>query len=208
MILKVGLTGGIASGKSTVARTFEGLGAVVVDADQIVRNLYRPGEAGYKAIVGHYGRRILSPSGDIDRAALSNIALATAESANELNRLIHPLVIEREHRLFEELEHSAADAIAIVEATLLLESGGRQRYDKIVVVDIDPDIQLARAVGRRMEREEVLRRMGRQMPREERLRFADYVIENNGDIVNAEKQTRTVYEQLRADLAARKKKAD
>jgi dephospho-CoA kinase len=200
MILRVGLTGGIASGKSTVAKTFSRLGARVIDADAVVADLYRPGRAGFEAIVKRYGKDVLRPDGQIDRPRLSSVALATAESAAELNALIHPLVIAEEARMIEDESSDGVSGIFIVEATLLLESGGRERYDRIIVVDVDPDTQLKRAIARGLDRDEALRRMARQMSRDERLRLADYVIDNRGSAEDTERQTREVFSKLEAEL--------
>jgi dephospho-CoA kinase len=206
VILKVGLTGGIASGKSTIVRMLAALGCLTVDADAIVARLYRPGELGHEAIVGTYGQEILLPDGEIDRRKLADIAFSKPAEARKLNALIHPLVIAEQARLFREAEERGEDAIYIVEATLLLESGGRQRFDRIVVVDVDPDVQIARAIGRGMTAEEAKRRIAHQMPREERLRQADYVIDNSGDEGQALAEATRVYASLQADLEAEKKK--
>ncbi len=204
--LRVGLTGGIASGKSTIMRNFAGLGAVTVDADAVVARLYRQGEAGHEAIVRTYGRDVLQPDGEIDRKKLADIAFSSPAEAQKLNALIHPIVIAEEERMAREAEQRAGDedVLYVVEATLLLEAGGRQRYDKIVVVDVVPEVQIARAIGRGMTREEVMRRIAHQMPREERLRQADYVIDNSGDERAGLAETQRVYERLRADLAEKK----
>lgn len=203
MILRVGLTGGIASGKSTVAKIFARLGARVIDADAVVADLYRPGKAGFAAIVKRYGEDVLRPDGEIDRPKLSSVALATAGSAAELNALIHPLVVAEEARMIGDEVSEGVSGIFIVEATLLLESGGRARYDRIIVVDVDPDTQLKRAVARGLGRDEALRRMARQITREERLRLADYVIDNRGSARETERQTREVYAKLEAELRSR-----
>lgn len=207
MILKVGLTGGIASGKSTVSRMFAGLGCVTIDADAIVSRLYRPGGAGHTALVREYGQQILTTTGEIDRKKLADIAFRDPDSAQKLNHLIHPLVIAEEERIManEEARFPDRDRIFIVEATLLLESGGKQRYDKIVVVDADPQTQENRAVIRGVTRQDARRRMKNQITRDERLRAADYVIDNNGDRRAAERETLRVYEKLREDLEAKKK---
>jgi dephospho-CoA kinase len=209
MILRVGLTGGIASGKTTVGRTLAGLGCVTIDADSIVTRLYRPGEAGYEALVGAYGRDILRPDGEIDRPKLASIAFVDDQSAKKLNSLIHPLVIAQEESVItgEAQRFPDRDRIVVVEATLLLESGGKKRYDRIVVVDSEPSIQIERAVARGMDRQDAERRMARQMSREERRRQADYVIENNGDIRALEGETLRVYQRLTDDLARKKKNA-
>ncbi len=198
MILRVGLTGGIASGKSTVARTLAALGCAVVDADEVVAKLYRPGEAGHVALVRTYGTQILRENGEIDRQKLSNIAFATPDEAKKLNALIHPLVIAEQKRLMdaEDVRFPDRKRIFVVEATLLLESGGRERFDKIVVVDVDPDTQIARAVARGITAEEARRRMANQMPREQRLALADYVVDNRGDLRQLEVETHRLFEKL------------
>ncbi len=204
MILRTGLTGGIASGKSTIARMFAALGCLTIDADQIVARLYEPGQAGHEALVRTYGSGILLPDGTVDRRKLAGIAFASEESAKALNALIHPIVVAEEADWMAAEEQRAGDRIVIVEATLLIESGGAERYDRIVVVDVDPETQLARAALRGMTREEAARRIAHQLPRAERLRYADYVIDNSGDLQAAEAETVHVYEALLRDLAARR----
>jgi len=202
VILRVGLTGGIASGKSTISRRFGALGCVTIDADLVVARLYRPGAAGHEALIKTYGRDILLPDGEVDRKKLADIAFASPADAQKLNALIHPLVIGEEQRIIEDesARFPGRDRIVIVEATLLLESGGKQRYDKIVVVDVDPKTQIERGMARGMAREEIERRMANQMTREERLAQADYVIDNNGDMRSAEIDTHRVYHSLLEDL--------
>jgi dephospho-CoA kinase len=205
VILRVGLTGGIASGKSTILKMFAELGCLVTDADAIVARLYQPGAAGHEALVRTYGPSILRADETIDRPRLAQIAFSSAEESRRLNELIHPLVLAEEGRMMDEASARDEDVIYIVEATLLLESGGRSRYDRIVVVDVRPDVQLDRGIGRGMAPDEVARRVAHQMPREERLRHADYVIENNGDRDEALVNTREVHRSLLADLAEKKK---
>lgn len=203
MILKVGLTGGLASGKSTVGQILAGLGCKVVDADRIVAELYEPGRAGYEALFREYGRDVLAADGSVDRAWLASQAFRSAEEAARLNALIHPLVLEHEQILFadERERRGAEDGIVVVEATLLLEAGGRDRYDRIIVVDVPPELQLERAVARGMDREDAKARIARQMPREQRLAAADYVIDNSEDEVALEAATRLVHERLVDSLA-------
>jgi dephospho-CoA kinase len=205
VILKAGLTGGIASGKSTIARMFGELGCIVLDADALVAVLYRPGNAGHQALVRTYGSDILRPDGEVDRQKLADVAFIDAASAQKLNALIHPLVMAEEARIAaeEEKRRGSEDAIYIVEATLLLEAGGKQRYDRIIVVDVDPATQVARGVARGLTREEVDRRIRHQMPRAERLAAADYVIDNSGDLAQAGREVRRVYDALRGELAAK-----
>ncbi|MGZ5431460.1 MAG: dephospho-CoA kinase [Thermoanaerobaculia bacterium] len=196
-VLRVGLTGGIASGKSTVRELLAALGCHTIDADKLVAELYEPDRAGHAALVATYGDQILRDDGTIDRAKLANIAFSDPSQAKKLNALIHPIVIaETENRLAR-----IDEGIAVVEATLMIESGGRQRYDRLVIVDVDPALQVERGVARGLSREEVLRRIANQIPREERLCHADYVIDNSGDREHLERETRRVYDLLRADLS-------
>jgi dephospho-CoA kinase len=201
VILRVGLTGGIASGKSTIRELFAKFGCITIDADALVAELYRPGAAGHDALVRTYGREILRPDGGIDREKLAAVAFTNAEEAQKLNRLIHPIVLDAAEQRMSVIERESDGAIVIVEATLLIEAGAVPRYDRLVVVDVDRETQIERAAARGMSRDEVLRRIANQLSREERLRHADYVIDNNGSLATAEERTRTVYEHLREDLA-------
>jgi dephospho-CoA kinase len=195
-LLRVGLTGGIASGKSTVRELLAALGCHTIDADRLVAELYEPGRAGHAALVATYGEQILRDDRSVDRVKLAGIAFSDPSEAKKLNALIHPIVIaETEERLAK-----IGEGIAVVEATLMIESGGRHRYDRIAIVDVDPEVQVERGVARGLAREEVLRRIANQIPREERLRYADYVIDNSGDREHLERETRRVYELLRGDL--------
>ncbi len=205
MILRVGLTGGIASGKSTVGGILRELGCIVVDADAVVRELYRPGHEGHSALVKRYGPSILTASGEIDRPKLSAIALSTPQGSVELNALIHPLVVAEETRRMDEADRSLADGIGVAEATLLLESGGLLRYDRIVVVDVDPRVQIDRAAARGMDRAEAELRMSRQIDRQTRLTHADYVISSEGTLDDTRRRTGEVCARLREDLAEKKR---
>ncbi|MBD0324737.1 MAG: dephospho-CoA kinase [Aldersonia sp.] len=200
MILRVGLTGGIASGKSTVRELLAGLGCHTIDADRLVAELYQSGRAGHAALVATYGRGILREDESVDRVKLANIAFSSPAEAKKLNALIHPIVIEATEELLQRIE----EGIAVVEATLMIESGGRHRYHKLVIVDLEPAVQIERGVARGLTREEVERRIANQLPRQERLRWADYVIDNSGDRAQLEAETRRVYELLVRDYEARK----
>ena len=204
MILRVGLTGGIASGKSTVLRILSELGCRVTDADSIVARLYLPGQPGHTALVAAYGDRILQPTGAVDKKQLAQIAFSSSEEAARLNALIHPLVLAEEARMMRDADNPERDTIYVVEATLLLESGGRSRYDRIIVVDVPPATQIERGVARGMERADVESRLTHQMTREERLQHADYVIENSGDLRALRGETERVHAALVADLSKKK----
>jgi dephospho-CoA kinase len=204
VILRCGLTGGIASGKSTIAGMFAELGCTAVDADAIVAELYRPGAAGHQALVRTYGAGILDARGEIDRRTLSDLAFATPAAARQLNALIHPLVLAEEQRRIASMA-GGDDRIIIIEATLLIEAGHLERFDRIVVVDVAPEVQIARGVARGMAREKVERRIAHQLPRQERLRHADYVIDNSGGLDAARREVQGVYDALRADLEDKKR---
>ena len=205
--LYVGLTGGIASGKSTIARMFAGLGCTAIDADAIVADLYRPGAEGHQALVLTYGAAILDANGGIDRRKLGDLAFSTPESARRLNALIHPLVLAEERRILAAFPRDE-DRIVIVEATLLIEAGSLERFDRIIVVDVAPEVQIARGVARGMTREEVVRRIAHQLPRQERVRHADYVIDNGGDEAAALEEVRRVHGRLLEDLDKKKGRAE
>lgn len=203
MILRVGLTGGIASGKSTIARMFAARGCYTVDADRLVTDLYLPGKAGYEAILRTYGESVLDDHGAIDRTRLAAVAFTDEASIARLNALIHPIVMAEDARIAHELEEtSERDEIYMIEATLLLEAGGLGRYHRLVIVDVPPEEQLSRAISRGMNPTDASRRMEHQMPREERLRYADYVIDNRGSLADAEREVTRVHNALLADLAA------
>ena len=201
------MTGGIASGKSTISRALGRLGCLTVDADAIVAKLYLPGQPGHLALVAHYGSSILLPDQTIDRNRLADLAFATESSASELNALVHPLVRREQDRLSAaaSADHPNRDQVLVIEATLLIEAGNLDRYDRIVVVDLDPELQLERAESRGMARTEAARRMSHQIGRDRRLLHADYILDNGGEQSVAEAQVRQLYELLREDLQAKKR---
>ncbi len=180
-ILRVGLTGGIASGKSTAAARLREHGIPVLDADQVVRDLYRPGGEGARIVLEEFGPEMLDPTGGVDRARLARRVFADPLALARLNARIHPLVIETQRRWFRERETEGAP-VAVIEATLLIESGGRGRYDLIVAVSAPEDVRLERAVRRsgETEREGLRRRIAAQMPDAERERAADIVLRSDG----------------------------
>ncbi len=180
-ILRVGLTGGLASGKSTVAARLRERGIPVLDADAIVHDLYLPGAEGARAVAQEFGDGLLDASGGVDRARLAATVFGSAEALARLNRRIHPMVIERQRRWFEDREKEG-ERIGVIEATLLIESGGRGRYDLIVAVSAPEEVRLERAVRRSGEtgRENLRRRMAAQMPDGEREKAVDVVLRSDG----------------------------
>ena len=216
-MLKVGLTGGIAPGKSVVGEMFVSLGARLVQADQIAHSLMQPGQAVYSEVVRHFGREILNRDGSVNREKLAEAAFGrTSEEASgkasgvapsrisELNRIVHPAVIRSQEAWMEEMGRQDPHAVVIVEAALLLEAGAGKRFDRLVVVTCTEDQRVARFAARQKiefeaARKEVARRMAAQMPDEEKIKAADFVIDNSSSLEQTREQVRQVWEKLRAE---------
>lgn len=196
-MLKVGLTGGIAVGKTTVMQTFEELGAVCFDADQIAREVVEPGTPGLEAVEAEFGRGVLAPDGSLDRAALGRIVFGDSERRARLEEILHPLIIaEQDGRIAEALARDPG-AIVIVDAALMVESGSYKRFDYLVVVYCEPEVQIERLMARNgLSREEALRRIAAQMPQEEKVRLADLTIETSGSLEETRRATAAVWEEL------------
>ncbi|UGY90792.1 dephospho-CoA kinase [Streptomyces gobiensis] len=193
-MVKVGLTGGIGSGKSEVSRLLASYGAVIIDADRIAREVVEPGTSGHAAVVAEFGTDILQDDGWIDRPQLGRIVFSDPEKLRVLNAIVHPRVGARS----AELESAAGDdAVVVHDVPLLAENDLAALYDVVVVVDAAPETQLDRLVRLRgMTPEEARSRMAAQASREQRLAIADLVIDNNGPLDALEPQVRKVWEQL------------
>jgi dephospho-CoA kinase len=177
-VLRVGLTGGIGSGKSTVSRRLAELGAVVIDSDALAREVVEPGTPGLAAIVAAFGAGVLAPDGRLDRSALSAIVFADEDALASLNRIVHPLVRERAGEL---AAAAAADAVLVQDVPLLVESGMSDSFDMVMVVDAPEDERVARLVRERgMTEDDARARMAAQASREDRLAAADIVLDNSG----------------------------
>jgi dephospho-CoA kinase len=202
MILKVGLTGGLASGKSTIAEGLVQRGIPVRDADRMVHELYAPGGAGARAVAAVFGAEFLSPDGSVDRPKLSARVFHDREALARLNGLIHPLVREQQARWFDELAESGAP-LGVIEATLLVETGGRERFDVLVAVSAPADVRLERAVKRSAETgaNEFIQRMAAQFPDAAREELADIVIRTDGTREELEEKIDRLAGELRARAA-------
>ena len=201
-MLKVGLTGSIAVGKSFVMNRFAELGCRTCDADLIARRVVEPGSAGLERIVTEFGSRMLADDGKLDRAQLGSVVFNDPEKRVRLNSILHPLIIEEQDRILGEWEAIDPDGIAIVEAALMIESGGYKRFDRIIVVHCDAETQLARLMQRNnLTRAEAERRVASQMSQSEKMAFADYLIDTSGAAVETIDRTDRVYELLREDAA-------
>ena len=198
-MIRAGLTGGLACGKSFVARTLEGLGCYVVRADDLGHQVLAPGGEAYDAVVAHFGQGILDEAGFIDRKRLAAEVFGQPERLAILNGLVHPAVIRREEEFIQSVSMENPSAIVVVEAAILIETGSFRRFDKLILVVCREEQQIERAMHRdRVSREEVLARLSRQMPLEEKRRYADYVIDTSGPKENTVEQVRSVYQSLRS----------
>jgi dephospho-CoA kinase len=210
-MLKVGLTGGIASGKSVVGEMFVSLGGHLVEADRIAHSLMRPGEVVYNEVVRCFGCEILNLDGSINRAKLAESAFGPpagnagirASRIEELNRIIHPAVIRSHDEWMRQIERQDPNGVAIVEAALILEAGAKDHFDRMIVVTCNP-LQRAERFAARQKidlesaRKEVDRRMAAQLSDEEKIKSADYVIDNSEMLESTRKQVGEVWDQLRA----------
>ncbi len=208
--MKVGLTGGIASGKSVVGEMFVALGAHLIQADIIAHELMQPSQSVYEEVVHHFGRGILNPDGSVNRARLAEAAFAVGENRSsriqELNKIVHPAVVQRQDEWMEEIGQQDPKAIAIVEAALILEAGAAGHFDRLVVVTCRPEQRAERwAMRAKVDldaaRREVARRMAAQLPDEDKIKAAHYVIDNSGSLDRTREQADKVYAALRQDIA-------
>jgi dephospho-CoA kinase len=202
-MLKVGLTGGIATGKSLVASMFAELGAHIIDADRIGHELMEPGGPAYDEIVKRFGAEILNSDKTVNRAKLAELAFDQRRPRiYELNSLLHPGIILRYEKRMEEIGAREPNAIVMLEAALLLEAGLRRRFDRIIVVSCKPQQRIERwekrlQVDADAARREVTRRMMAQAPDEAKIQAADYVIDNSGSVEDTRKQVEKVFATLR-----------
>jgi dephospho-CoA kinase len=197
-MLRVGLTGSIAVGKSFVASVFAELGSHVLDADQTAREVVLPGSPGLAAIVNAFGETVLNADGTLNRQQLGALVFADEAKRQQLNYLLHPFIIARQDEILREWEVIDPDGIGIVDAALMIESGGYKRFDKLIVVHCRPEVQLERLMLRNgLTREAARRRIDSQMPQEEKQRFADYLIDTSDGYELARARTIEVYNQLR-----------
>jgi dephospho-CoA kinase len=208
-MLKVGLTGGIASGKSVVGEMFVALGAHLVQADRIAHSLMQPGEAVYNEVVRHFGRDILNADGGVNRAKLAEVAFGSAVDGEtgrvsriaELNRIVHPAVLRGQNDWMNAIQQQNPHAVAIVEAALILEAGAKDQFDRIIVVTCSEEQRIARfavrqKLGYEAARAEVQRRMAAQLPDAEKVKAADFVVDNSTSLDQTREQVRKVWQSL------------
>jgi len=196
-MLRVGLTGGLASGKSFVGRALADLGCHLIQADELGRQAIQPGGEAYQAVVAEFGPGILDPDGAVNRAKLAEIVFNDPERLARLNALVHPIVIRREEELMAELARRDPGGIAVVEAAILIETGSYRRFDRIVLAWCRPEQQIERALERGLSREQALARLRQQMPLDEKRKYAHYIIDTSGSHEETLRQVRELYHCLR-----------
>jgi dephospho-CoA kinase len=198
-MLRVGLTGGLACGKSFVGHALADLGCYLIEADKLGHEVMLPGAEAYDAIVNEFGSGILDTEGVIDRRKLSALVWENPERLEKLNGFVHPAVQARERQRMAEIAAADPRAIAVVEAAILVETGSYKNFDKLIVVTCTAEQQMERASKRgSYSKEEIRARLRRQLPIEDKLRLADYVIDTSGAKESTLEQVRTVYGSLRS----------
>ncbi|MGA9391058.1 MAG: dephospho-CoA kinase [Candidatus Sulfotelmatobacter sp.] len=216
-MLKVGLTGGIASGKSVVGEMFVALGAHLVQADRIAHELMRPGQPVYNEVVRHFGGSILNPDLSVNRAKLAEAAFgktmertpsSSASRIQELNRIVHPAVIKSQEEWMEEIGRLDPSAVAMVEAALIFEAGAAKSFDRLIVVTCTDEQRVEhfakrQNLARDAARKEVERRMAAQLPEADKVKAASYVIDNSGSLDQTRGLVQQIWEQLRAVASAK-----
>lgn len=195
-MLRIGLTGGIGSGKSTVAEMLRERSYPVLDADALAREFLEPGQDAYKEVVAHFGQRILTPGRAVDRKKLAAIVFSDPEERAKLNQILHPRIRDVVVGWFAALDRPDGPALAFEDAALILESGARESLDRIVVCWCRPEQQLERLLARGLSEEDARMRMAAQMPLDEKRKLADEVIDCSGSIAETEKQLDRVLAEL------------
>jgi dephospho-CoA kinase len=197
-MLRVGLTGSIGVGKSFVTSVFEELGAHVLDADETAREVVMPGTPGLEAVVDAFGEDILNPDGTLNRKQLGAVVFGDEAKRQQLNHILHPFIIARQDEILNEWEAKDPQGIGIIDAALMIESGGYKRFDKLIVVHCRPEVQLERLMLRdKLSRDEAQRRIDSQMSQEEKQKFGDYLIDTSDGFESTRDQTKRIYENLR-----------
>lgn len=196
-MLNVGLTGGIGAGKSEVTRRFAALGATIIDADALAREVVEPGTPGLAAVIAEFGEAMLASDGALDRDKLAAVVFDADEARQRLNGIVHPLVGDRVMQLMADAQEHNPDGVVLNDVPLIVEAGVAQRYDVIVVVDAPLETQLDRLTRLRgMTAAAAKARISKQASREERLAIADYVITNDGDLETLDAQVNEVWSEL------------
>lgn len=197
-MLRIGLTGGLATGKSTVGQELSRLGCRVLRADDLGHAVLEKGGEAYEPVIQAFGREILRPDGEIERSRLAGIVFHDEDKLKLLNSLVHPAVFSREEAWMQQVEDADPCAIAVVEAAILVETGSHRRFHKLVLAVCGEEQQIERAMARGgVTREQALARISRQMPLAEKKKFADYLIDTSRTMDDTIQQVAHLYESLR-----------
>ena len=195
-----GLTGGIATGKSTVANIMAEAGAHVIDADRIAKDVVKKGLPAWKEITEYFGKEILGSDGEIDRERLGDVVFGSKDKLEVLNKIVHPRVFEEMAREMDEVKQRAPDSIVILDIPLLIETGIHKLLSNVILVYAPERIQLARLMARdNIPKEAALKRIRSQMPIEQKKAFANYIIDNSSDIEHTRIMTLEVLERLKGN---------
>lgn len=197
-MLRVGLTGSIAVGKSFVSGVLAGLGCHVVDSDELARKVVEPETVGLREVVEAFGAGVVRDDGTLDRAVLGSLIFGDEEKRATLNSILHPLIMAEQDALLNSWELEDPRGVGIVDAALLVESGGFRRFDKLIVVHCRPEVQLERLMRRNnLAREDALARITSQLPQSEKLKYADFAVDTSGSFDETRARVVEVYEELR-----------
>ncbi len=192
----IGLTGGIASGKSTVGAIFKSFGAHLIDADEIVRDIVKEGTPVWQEIVELFGRDVLKPNGSIDRIKLGALVFRDEEKRRALENIIHPRVYTVIEDRIKEIQRNEADAIVVLDIPLLIETGYHKKVNKVVLVYVDRRIQLERLIERGLSESEAEERINAQIPMEEKKAYADYIIDGSSRIEYLKSEVRRICNEI------------
>jgi len=198
MVVKVGLTGSIGTGKSTVSEIFKQLGAYVIDADKVVHNLLKKDEIKRK-LAYLLGKEIFNENGEIDRKKVASIIFKNPEKKKEIEKIIHPEVRKEIKNFINEIEKKDKNAVIIAEIPLLIEGGLYKDYDKIIVVYAPENLQIERLVKKGFTKDDALSRIKSQMPIKEKLKYADIIIENTGSLEELKNKVEKIYNELKKE---------
>jgi len=197
MIL-VGLTGGVACGKSSVARLFQDCGAILIDADSLARMVVEPGKPAFKAVVTAFGKKILSPDGTLKRESLGKIVFASPAKLKKLSAIVHPRVAREQARMTRAVAEQEPQAVVIYDAPVLIEAGAHKRMNKTLVVSADEQTQITRLQNRNhLSKTEALRRIKSQMPLKKKIELADYVINGTLSYEQTKHEVQRIYAELK-----------
>ncbi|MCX7829735.1 MAG: dephospho-CoA kinase [Acidobacteria bacterium] len=197
-MIKIGITGGIGSGKSEASRIFRKYGCFVVDSDEIVKNLLQKGEEGYKKIVNEFGREIVDENANIQKKKLSSLIFKDAEKRKKIEEIIHPLVLKKREEIFEKLERELPDdAIVVAEAALIFEANTKDLFDYVILVKASKEKRVERLLDKGLSPSEIEERMKAQWEDEKKEKLAHFIIENNSTIEYLEKKVKEIIERVK-----------